>query len=206
MPLVLADAGSLLRNWWTVLLRGLLAVLFAIITFVAPGISLAALVLVFGAYALADGVLALISAFRRRGRDAPRWFLVLEGLTGIAAGALTLIWPAISALALLYLIAAWALVSGVLEVVAAIRLRKVIRGEWMLALAGIASIAFGVLLALFPGPGALALVLWIGAFALVFGVLLIALAVRLRSFGKGHREDVEFGGTPGSLGTAGGVR
>jgi uncharacterized membrane protein HdeD (DUF308 family) len=183
-----------------------LAVLFAIITFVAPGISLAALVLVFGAYALADGVLALISAFRRRGRDAPRWFLVLEGLTGIAAGALTLIWPAISALALLYLIAAWALVSGVFEVVAAIRLRKVIRGEWKLALAGIASIAFGVLLALFPGPGALALVLWIGAFALVFGVLLIALAVRLRSFGKGHREDLEFGGTPGSLGTAGGVR
>jgi uncharacterized membrane protein HdeD (DUF308 family) len=148
-----------------------LAVLFAIITFVAPGISLAALVLVFGAYALADGVLALISAFRRSGRDAPRWFLVLEGITGIAAGVLTLLWPAISALALLYLIAAWALVSGVLEVVAAIRLRKVVRGEWMLAVAGIASIAFGVLLALFPGPGALALVLWIGAYALVFGIL-----------------------------------
>jgi uncharacterized membrane protein HdeD (DUF308 family) len=182
-----------------------LAVLFAIITFVAPGISFAALVLVFGAYALADGVLSLISAFRRRGTEAPRWFLVLEGITGIAAGVLTLLWPAISALVLLYLIAAWALVSGALEVVAAITLRKTIRGEWMLALAGIASIAFGVLLALMPGPGALALVLWIGAYALIFGILLIALGFRLRSWEKGQSRDVEFG-THGPLGTAGHAR
>lgn len=99
---------------------------------------------------------------------------------------LTLIWPGITAIVLLYLIAAWALVTGALEIAAAIRLRKVIANEWMLALGGIASLAFGVLLVLFPGPGALAVVLWIGAYALVFGALLVALAFRLRSLGRPH--------------------
>jgi uncharacterized membrane protein HdeD (DUF308 family) len=171
------------RNWWIFLLRGLAGILFGIITFVAPGISLAALVLLFGVYAFADGVLAMVAAVRRRGEG--RWgMLLLEGVAGIAVGVLTLLWPGITAITLLYLIAVWATVTGVLELVAAVRLRKEIKGEWLLALGGVASIAFGVLVALFPGSGALALVLWIGAYALVFGVLLVVLSFRLRVWGK----------------------
>jgi len=186
MRIAIVDVDTLSRNWWVVLLRGLAAIGFGIITFIAPAISLAAVVLLWGAYAFADGVLALVSAIRRRGESDRWWLFLVEGLVGIAAGGLTLIWPGITAIALLYLIAAWALVTGVLEVAAAIRLRKVIAHEWLLALSGIASLGFGILLALFPGAGALAVVLWIGAYAFVFGALLVALAFRLRSLGRPH--------------------
>jgi uncharacterized membrane protein HdeD (DUF308 family) len=180
-PVIGVEALS--RNWWLFLLRGLAGILFGIITFIAPAISLAALVLLFGAYAFADGVLAIVAAVRRRGEA--RWgMLLLEGVAGIAVGVMTLFLPGITALTLLYLIAAWAIVTGVLELVAAVRLRKEIKGEWILALGGIASIAFGVLVALLPGAGALAIVIWIGAYALVFGVLLVVLSFRLRSWGR----------------------
>ena len=173
MRVPVIDAGTLSRNWWLFLLRGLAGLIFGIITFIAPGISLAALVLLFGAYALVDGVFALWSAIRRRGQDR-WWVLLLQGILGIAAGVLTLTLPAISALALLYVIAAWALVTGALEIAAAIRLRKVIAREWLLVLSGIASIVLGVLL-------------WIGAYALVTGALLVGLSFRLRSWGKAPR-------------------
>jgi uncharacterized membrane protein HdeD (DUF308 family) len=180
-PVIGVEALS--RNWWLFLLRGLAGILFGIITFIAPAISLAALVLLFGAYAFADGVLSIVAAVRRRGEA--RWgMLLLEGVAGIAVGVMTLFLPGITALTLLYLIAAWAIVTGVLELVAAVRLRKEIKGEWVLALGGIASIAFGVLVALLPGAGALAIVIWIGAYALVFGVLLVVLSFRLRSWGR----------------------
>jgi uncharacterized membrane protein HdeD (DUF308 family) len=183
MRVPVVDVDSLSRNWWVVSLRGLAGILFGIITFIAPGISLAALVLLFGAYAFADGVLAIVTAIRRRGND--RWgMLLLEGLVGVAAGVLTLLWPGITALALLYVIAAWALVTGGFEIAAAIRLRKVITGEWILALSGILSMALGVLLIVAPGPGALAVVIWIGAYAFVFGVLLFALGLRLKGLGS----------------------
>jgi len=183
MRVPVVDVDSLSRNWWAVSLRGLAGILFGIITFFAPGISLAALVLLFGAYAFADGVLTIISAIRRRGADR-WWLLLLNGLVGIAAGILTLVWPGITALALLYVVAAWALVTGVLEIAAAIRLRKAITGEWLLALSGVLSMALGVMLVLWPGAGALALVIWIGAYAFVFGVLLLALGLRLRGLGS----------------------
>jgi uncharacterized membrane protein HdeD (DUF308 family) len=183
MRVPVVDVDSLSRNWWAVSLRGLAGILFGIITFFAPAISLAALVLLFGAYALVDGVLAIVSAVRHRGADR-WWLLLLEGLVGIAAGVLTFMWPAITAVALLYLIAAWALVTGAFEIAAAIRLRKAISGEWLLALSGIFSIALGVLLVLFPGPGALAVTIWIGAYAFVFGALLFALGLRLRGLGS----------------------
>jgi uncharacterized membrane protein HdeD (DUF308 family) len=173
------DIDALAHNWPVVMLRGVAAVLFGVVAFLAPGISLAALVLVFGAYAFADGILAIVTAVRRRGADR-WWVLLLEGLAGVAVGLLTIMWPGITALTLLYLIAAWALVTGVLEIAAAIRLRKVITGEWLLALTGVASVLFGLLLVIAPGAGALAVVLWIGAYALVFGCLLIALSFRLR--------------------------
>jgi uncharacterized membrane protein HdeD (DUF308 family) len=187
MRVPVVDLDGLAKNWWAMSLRGLAGILFGIITFLAPGISLAALVLLFGAYAFADGVLAIVSAVRRRGTDR-WWLLLLEGLVGIAAGVLTILWPGITALALLYVIAAWALVTGAFEIAAAIRLRKAISGEWLLALSGVLSIALGVLLILAPGPGALALVIWIGAYAFVFGALLFALGLRLKGLGSpGHR-------------------
>jgi uncharacterized membrane protein HdeD (DUF308 family) len=179
MRVPVIDLDSLTRNWWAVALRGLAGIVFGIITFVSPGLSLAALVLVFGAYAFADGVLSIVSAVRRRGADR-WWLLLMQGIVGIGAGVVTLLWPGITAIALLFVIAAWALVGGALQVAAAIRLRKVISGEWLLALGGVLSIALGVLLVLFPGPGALALVIWIGAYAFVFGILLLVLGFKLR--------------------------
>jgi uncharacterized membrane protein HdeD (DUF308 family) len=175
---------TLAENWWAVVLRGVAGILFGVITVLAPGISLAALVMLFGAYAFVDGVLAIASAIRRRGTRA-RWGLLLfEGVAGVAVGVATLLWPGVTALALLYLIAAWALLTGVLEIAAAIALRKEIEGEWMLVLSGILSVGLGVMLAAFPGPGALAVVVWIGAYAFVFGALLVALGFRLRSLGR----------------------
>jgi uncharacterized membrane protein HdeD (DUF308 family) len=179
MRVPVIDLDSLTRNWWAVALRGLAGILFGILTFAWPGISLAALVLLFGAYAFADGVLLIVSAVRRRGADR-WWVLLLQGIVGIGAGVVTWLWPGITALALVAIIATWALIGGALQVAAAIRLRKVIRGEWLMALGGVLSIALGVLLIAFPGPGALALVIWIGAYAFVFGILLLVLGVRLR--------------------------
>lgn len=179
-------ADPLAHNWWAIALRGLCGVIFGLVTFFAPGISLAALVLLYGAYAFVDGVFALVSAIRSH-RPRERWFfLVLEGIVGVAAGVVTLLWPGITAIALLFVIAAWAVVTGAFEVAAAIRLRKVIEHEWLLALSGVASIALGVFLVLYPGAGALALVLWIGAYALVSGALLIGLAFRLRTWDRTH--------------------
>jgi uncharacterized membrane protein HdeD (DUF308 family) len=186
MEVRILDIDTLARNWWLIALRGLAGILFGIITFVAPGITLAALVLLFGAYAFVDGVLAIVSTVRRRG-TSERWgMLLLEGVVGVAAGLVTLFWPGITALTLLYVIAFWALLTGVLEVAAAIRLRKVMTGEWLLALSGVASIVFGVAVAFFPAAGALALVIWIGAYMLVFGALLVALGFRLRARGRPH--------------------
>jgi uncharacterized membrane protein HdeD (DUF308 family) len=186
IPIVIVDVDTLVRNWWLVVLRGAAGILFGIMTFFAPGISLAALVLFFGAYALVDGVLALVSVFRDRAEKDRWWLLVFEGIAGIAAGIITFFWPGITAIALLYIIAAWALVTGVVEVAAAIQLRKVIDDEWLLGLSGVLSIGLGILLMLFPGAGALALVIWIGAYALVFGTLLVILGFRLRSWGRSH--------------------
>jgi uncharacterized membrane protein HdeD (DUF308 family) len=181
------DIDTLAHNWWAVLLRGIAAVLFGIIAFVAPGISVVALIALFGAYAFADGLLSLVSAIRRRTASAPWGALVLHGLVGVAAGIVTFVWPGLTAIALLYLIAFWSLAAGVLQIVAAIRLRKSIEGEWLLALSGLASMALGVLVVMFPGPGALTLVWWVGAYALVLGVLLIGLSIRLNSWRRTHQ-------------------
>jgi uncharacterized membrane protein HdeD (DUF308 family) len=171
-------------SWWSLVLRGLAGVAFGILSFVAPGISLAALVLWFGAYAFVDGIFAIVMAFRKT--DRGRWgALLLQGIIGIGAGVATLLVPIVTALALVYLVATWAIITGVLEIVTAVRLRKVIEGEWLLGLSGLLSVALGVSLALFPGPGALALMVWIGAYALLSGTALIALGVRARSWRRG---------------------
>ena len=175
-------SDTLSRAWWLLLLRGLAAAAFGIICFVQPGISLASLALVFGAYCLADGILGVWMAISGASDNEHRWLLLLWGLLGIGVGVLTFMAPGITALALLFYIAIWAIATGVLELVAAIRLRKEIDNEWLLLLSGIASVAFGVLLAAQPGAGALTVLWLIGAYAIVFGVLLLMLAFKTRKF------------------------
>ena len=171
------------RNWGWIALRGLAAVVFGLLTLFDPRISLTALVLLWGAYAFVDGIFAIVSAVRDR-RQEPHWVsLLVTGIAGVVAGLLTFFVPGITALVLLYFIAAWALITGIAEIVAAVRLRKVITGEWMLALAGLLSAIFGVFLFAFPGAGALTVVLWIGTYALVLGIVLLVLAFRLRAGG-----------------------
>ena len=168
---------TLARNWWALALRGLVAVLFGLLTFFVPGITLVTLVLLFGVYALMDGLFNVIAFFRV---PANHWALLIEGLIGIIAGILTFAWPAITAVALLYVIAFWAIFTGVFEIIAGIRLRKEITNEWLLLVQGALSLLFGILILFAPGVGALAIVLWIGAYACVFGIALLALAFRLR--------------------------
>lgn len=173
---------TLRLNWWLLALRGLVAVLFGLLAFVWPGITLITLVWLFGAFALVNGLLSLVLAAKAP-KGYPRFgSLIFGGLLGILAGLVTFVMPGITALGLLILIAAWALVTGILEIIAAIRLRKIITNEWLLILAGIASVAFGVILLLRPAAGALALIWWFGAWALIFGILMIVLAFRMRSW------------------------
>jgi uncharacterized membrane protein HdeD (DUF308 family) len=169
------------RFWWTLLLRGIAAILFGVLALFWPGVTLSFLLLLFGVYALADGIAGVILGIREYGDRERWWATLLGGLVSAAAGVATFIMPGITALALLLLIGFWAIAHGILDVMAAVRLRHAIEGEWLLALGGVLSIAFGVMVLLAPGAGALAVVLWIGAYALVLGVTLMALAFRLRA-------------------------
>ena len=177
-------ADTFRHNWWLLALRGLAAVIFGVLAFVWPGATLITLVWLFGAFALVHGVLSLAVAAKAP-KGYPRFgSLILGGLLGILAGLLAFVMPGITAIGLLILIACWAMVTGILEIVAAIKLRKLINNEWLLVLAGIASVAFGVVLLLQPAAGALVLIWWVGAYALLFGILLVVLAFRMRRLGK----------------------
>ena len=178
--------GEIPRHWWVVALRGLAAVIFGVLAFIWPGMTIAALVLFFGAYAIVDGVLAVYTAFRSRGQHF--WATLLEGIVSIGAGVVTFFWPGITALALLFVIAAWAILTGVLEIYAAISLRKAIHNEWALIFSGALSVIFGVLLVAQPGAGALAVAWLIGAYAVIFGIALLVLAWRLRGVAE-HMPD-----------------
>jgi len=170
----------LTRYWWAAVLRGVVAVAFGVMAVAWPEITLRVLVLLFGAFVLVDGLIAVVTAASGAGLVRHRGWLVVEGVAGIVVGVLTFLWPDITTLALLYLIAAWALVTGALEIVAAVRLRREIRREWLLALNGVLSVLFGVLLVAWPTTGALAVTLVIGVYAIVFGIVLIWLGLRLR--------------------------
>ena len=181
-------AMELARNWWALALRGAAAIIFGVIALFWPPAAIAALVAVFGAYALVDGIFNLVAAVRA-GRSGQRWgALLFEGIVSLLVGVLTLFFPGVTALALALYVAAWSLVTGVAEVVAAIKLRQQIQGEWLLALSGILSIAFGILLFISPLVGAIAIAIWIGAYADVFGALLVGLSLRLRSWASRQQQ------------------
>lgn len=170
------------RTWWTFVFRGLVAVGFGLAALVWPEITLLALVLLFGAYSLVDGVVAVLAGFT--GRESIRWWLVIWGLVAVAAGVIVFVWPGISALVLVYVVAAWAIVTGATEIAAAITWRREIDNEWVLIVAGVLSILVGGILAIQPGSGALALVWLIGAHAVVLGVLLVIVGFRVRELGR----------------------
>jgi uncharacterized membrane protein HdeD (DUF308 family) len=175
-----AMSRVLAQNWWVVALRGIFGVLFGVIAFLYPGATILSLVLVYAAYMLVDGCLAIASAVRAARRNERWGLLVLEGLVDIVAGVLAFAWPGITVLVFVTLVAAWSIVSGALMLAAAFRLRPQY-GRWWLALGGLVSIIFGILLILAPLAGAVVLTWWLGAYALVFGIALLVLAFQLRA-------------------------
>lgn len=177
--ITLPIATALARNWWLLLIRGILAVLFGLMAFAWPALTLVTLVLLYGAYAFVDGLTAIWLAVSSRA-----WGLLLFGILGVIVGIYTFFYPGSAALVLLYLIAAWALVRGIFEIVTAVQLRKEISYEWALIVSGLISIIFGIVLAANPRGGALAMVVVIGAFAFMFGVMMIVLAFRVRGLPK----------------------
>jgi len=171
---------DLARNWWLLALRGVAGILFGIGAFVWPGATLAALVLLFGAYVFVDGIFAVVTGIGMRRQMDRWWLLVLEGAAGIILGVLTFGSPDTTALVLLTVIAAWAIVTGIFEIMAAVRLRKLIANEWLMILSGVVSIVFGALLIAQPGAGTIAIIWLLGAYALLFGILTLMLALRVR--------------------------
>lgn len=167
------------KYWWTFVVRGLLAFAFGLIALVWPGITLIVLVALFGIYVIIEGVLSVIAAFNNRWVRS-WWVLLLEGLAGIVIGCVAFTWPGLTAVVLLVFIAIWAIFTGLLEIGAAIQLRKEIQGEWILALTGVLSILIGLILLINPGTGALAVVWLIGIYALLFGGLLTFLGLKVR--------------------------
>ncbi|MDQ7262858.1 HdeD family acid-resistance protein [Paracoccus sp. PS-1] len=167
-------------HWWVPLLRGIAAILFGLMALIWPGLTVYALLLVFGAYAIFDGVMAIVTAFRRKAADDRWWAWALDGVLSILIGLMALFWPEATALAFILWMAAWGVVAGVFRIIAAIRLRDEIEGEWALGLSGLLLVVWGVLMALVPAAGLLGIAWLIGLFALLIGVAMIVLAFRLR--------------------------
>lgn len=173
----------LTTTWWVLLIRGVLAILFGILALAWPGITILALVILFGAYAIVNGIFTLIGAFCGTSGQSRGW-LIFSGIISVIAGIVAFVWPGITTLALLLVIAAWFVVTGVFEVIAAIALRKEIDGEWVMILSGVLSVVFGALLFIWPASGALALTWLIGVFAIIFGIAMVFLAFRVKKLGS----------------------
>lgn len=185
---------NVINNWWVVLIRGICSILFGVLAFVWPNITLVVLILMYSAYALVDGFAAIVLGFQSRHVTGASWgSMVMLGVVSVIAGIVAFLWPGLTALALLYVVAFWAIVRGVLEIVSAVRLRHEIDNEWLLGMAGVASVLFGILLIAWPAAGILSLVWLVAVYAIVFGALQTALALRLR----GLKQRVEhLPGTP----------
>ncbi len=186
------------RNWWAYVLRGSLAVVFGVAVWVAaiifPGITLSALAILLGAYFFVEGAIAIVAAIRHR-KEKGYGILLLEGIGGLVIGTLAFVWTEVTAMALVFFVAAWALVTGIMEIVTAVQLRKAIKREWLLALSGVLSVALGIIVLAFPAAGALGIMWMIGAYAVGFGSLLIALGVKARRLddlqGQAGKDSVE---------------
>jgi uncharacterized membrane protein HdeD (DUF308 family) len=174
-----AMSSLLARNWWLLALRGVLAIVFGLIAILLPGVTIAALILLFAAYMLVDAVFAIVAGVRAARRHERWGLLIFEGIADLVAGAIAIFWPLATLLAFVWLLAAWAIVSGGLLFAAAFRL-NVTHGRWLMALSGAASVVWGFLLLVWPFVGAIVLAWWMGAYALVFGVMLLLLAFKLR--------------------------
>ncbi|WP_343701651.1 HdeD family acid-resistance protein [Chitinophaga sp.] len=172
------------KYWWLFVLRGVLAILFAVLAFLWPAITLSILVIFLGAYFFVDGIFTLVHSFRVMKTEPRWWVLLLEGLVSIVAGLIALFSPGVTALFLVVLIAVWSLVTGILEIILAFRLRKEITNEWMLILAGVLSILFSILLFMQPITGVVVISWWIGFYALFFGIFLISVGIRLKKLAK----------------------
>lgn len=166
------------------MLRGVVAVLFGILAIVWPEITVLSLALLFGVYTLLDGITSIVMGI---GQGTDRVYLIGLGILGVIAGVIALVWPQITVIVLLVVIAVWAIVAGVMQIAAAIRLRKVIRNEWFLALSGIISLVLGLLLIVQPAEGAIALVIAIATFAIVWGITLVVLGFRIRTLATADR-------------------
>jgi len=174
-------AETLVQNWWLFTLRGVLGIIFGILALIFPGPTILSLVLLFSAYMLVDGIFGIISAVRAIRRKEDRWgLLIFEGLLSVATGILAFLWPGLTVVAFVWLIAAWAIISGGLMTAAGFRL-NIEHGQWWLVLGGLLSLAYGVLLIITPLIGAVVLTWWLGAYALVFGVALVIFSLKLRS-------------------------
>jgi uncharacterized membrane protein HdeD (DUF308 family) len=173
-------AAAFAENWWVLLLRGIVAIAFGVLAWAQPGITIATLVIFFGAYVLVDGVFGIWMAIAGRKESQDWWVMLLWGLVSVGAGVLTFMAPGVTTVVLVLYVAAWAIATGVLQIVAAVRLRKEIDGEWMLILAGVASVLLGIVLMMQPGAGAVGLLWVIAAYAVFFGVLLVILSFKVR--------------------------
>jgi uncharacterized membrane protein HdeD (DUF308 family) len=177
-------------HWWALAIRGGIAIIFGLAALLRPDIALEALILLFGAYALVDGVFAIVGVFGGTRGGTPRWLLLIEGIAGILAGIIAFVLPGLTAVVLLYLIAAWAVVTGIFEVATAIRLRQEIRGEWALIIGGALSVLFGVILAVIgPVAGLLSLIWLVGVYAVAFGILMLITAFQVRGRDAGSGTD-----------------
>jgi uncharacterized membrane protein HdeD (DUF308 family) len=176
--------SKLVKNWWALALRGVAAIIFGLLAIAWPSLTVLTLVLLFGAFALIDGILAIIVGIASHENNQRWWAMLFAGVAGLLIGAMTFFWPGATALVLLYFIAAWALVTGIFQIVAAIHLRRVIEGEWMVILQGVSLIIFGLILTISPRVGALSLVWLIGVFSICMGILLTVFAFRLRNLPK----------------------
>ena len=186
MTMTMPQITSLTTNWWALALRGVLAILVGAFAFMMPGVTLGALVFLFGIFAFVDGIFAIMAALRGI-REHDRWgWMLTAGILGIFAGMIALAVPGLGVLALVWLVAAWAFMRGVLEIAAAIKLRKIIEGEWMLMIGGVLSLGFGILIASRPGLGALLLGTWIGVYAIFSGIVMLVLAFRVRKWSHEH--------------------
>jgi len=186
MTMAMPQVHELTSNWWALALRGAVTILLGLVALTMPGLTVTALVYVFGVYVFVEGVLAIMAAIRGI-REHDRWgWMLIEGIVCIVAAVAAFMMPGVGALAIVYLVAAWAIVTGVLEIAAGIKLRKIIEGEWMLILAGVLALVLGFYIASRPQAGVLLLATWLGVYAIFSGILLMMLAFRIRKWSHEH--------------------